>query len=178
MIFTKMVGSKWKIIFHPQLPPLPNLQRKVQVFFTFDLFPFTALSLRSLTSSALCTCNWAWTLTAAVLALSLCSNVSPAGTHQGYIKILLYAAWLCGGITLAMIGSVHKSIHPPEMELNPQKPACGLPLWRGEKAKLITHTHAHRHKHARTHARTHPPTHIHPPTHTQSQKWNSRGYTG
>ena len=57
--------------------------------------------------------------------------------HQGYIKTLC-SAQLYGRLSLLITSSLHNSVHPPEMEINPPKTALGCPRGR---AMIIFNSH-------------------------------------
>ena len=57
--------------------------------------------------------------------------------HQGYIKMVC-SAQLYGCLSSLITSSLHNSIHPPEMEINPPKIAWGCPSGR---AMIIFKSH-------------------------------------
>ena len=62
--------------------------------------------------------------------------------HQGYNKMLLCAAQFSYvGISSAMIGSSHNSVHPPEMERNPLKMAHSCPCGGVKKQSCMQSFH-------------------------------------
>ena len=65
-----------------------------------------------------------------------------------------------------IISSLHNSSHPPEIEINPPKTACGY-LCGGVTPTKHTHTHTHTHTHS-SDTHTHTVTHTHTHTHTHT----------
>ena len=58
----------------------------------------------------------------------------------GHIKQLLRTAQFCGDYLLTILGSLCNSIHPPEMEINPLKTACGCQCGKTKTKKTSSHT--------------------------------------
>ena len=68
--------------------------------------------------------------------------------HQGHIQMLRAAAYFCGGLSSAMIGSLHSSSHTPELGNKSSEDGMWLPVWQGTNIYIYLFLNAHSSSHS------------------------------